>query len=204
MHSMHKKVRILLNLNIELKKLSGSFLKQEVLTHLTTTMKLQQQQQQQAASLYSSGADASAVDSSVGASLQLLAKQAEIYKTYLAPDVTKFAYDERSGYYYDYTTGFYYDPNSQYYFNSMTQQFMYWDAAQSAYIPVTGGSGAAVASEAPTEPEKAVEETPKTVEAPKATEKPAKPKTAAQIAKVSLSLKIIISQYLNSLKIFLQ
>ncbi|XP_022081359.1 RNA-binding protein 5-like [Acanthaster planci] len=54
---------------------------------------------------------------------------------YPTPDVSKYVYDEASGFYYDPTTGLYYDGNSQYYFNSVTQKYLYWDAAESTYLP---------------------------------------------------------------------
>lgn len=103
-------------------------------------------------------------------SLEYIASQTEKLS---APDVTQFAYDETSGFYYDYSTGYYYDPNSQYYYNSSTQQYLYWDPSSSTYVPVKSSE----TSEAPKEEDKPKPEPVKTT--------PAKPKTAAQIAKVS-------------------
>ncbi|XP_059471186.1 RNA-binding protein 5-like [Neocloeon triangulifer] len=51
---------------------------------------------------------------------------------------SRYQYDETSGFYYDSQTGLYYDPNTQYFYNSQTQQYVFWDLAQNAYVPVPG------------------------------------------------------------------
>ena len=42
--------------------------------------------------------------------------------------MTKYQYDDTSGYYYDKVSTLYYDANSQYYFNPKNSKFCYWDA----------------------------------------------------------------------------
>ncbi|KAJ0068693.1 hypothetical protein NL108_010755, partial [Boleophthalmus pectinirostris] len=59
-----------------------------------------------------------------------------------APDVTNYLYDATSGFYYDPETTLYYDPNSRYFYNAETQEYLYWDPALKAYIPVPGGQSA--------------------------------------------------------------
>jgi RNA-binding protein 5/10 len=116
---------------------------------------------------------------------------------YTTPDVSKFTYDEKSGYYYDYLTGFYYDAASQYHYNPLTQQYMYWDALTSNYIPVAAASGNdKTGKEGPTttvdesraktnESEKQQSSSTKSLKSSTTT-----PKTAAQIAKVLNLLKM--------------
>ena len=143
----------------------------------------------------------STIDSTVGANLQMLAKQATTNKKYPTPDISTFTYDETSGYYYDYTTGFYYDATSQYYYNPLTQQYMYYDQAKSTYVPAIS-TGEVSNSTAVTTTISATTETTSTEQASttqvneqeKNLVKPSKPatKTAAQIAKVIIDLKIII------------
>ncbi|TRY82111.1 hypothetical protein DNTS_009439 [Danionella cerebrum] len=52
------------------------------------------------------------------------------------PDLSAFLYDATSGFYYDPQTTLYYDPNSRYFYNSQTLQYLYWDSATKAYVPV--------------------------------------------------------------------
>ncbi|KAJ0023875.1 hypothetical protein NQD34_003774 [Periophthalmus magnuspinnatus] len=59
-----------------------------------------------------------------------------------APDVSNYLYDATSGFYYDPETTLYYDPNSRYFYNAETQEYLYWDPALKAYIPVPGGQTA--------------------------------------------------------------
>ncbi|KAJ8378953.1 hypothetical protein AAFF_G00232470 [Aldrovandia affinis] len=54
------------------------------------------------------------------------------------PDMSTYLYDATSGFYYDPQTTLYYDPSSRYFYNAQTQQYLYWDTATKAYIPVPG------------------------------------------------------------------
>ncbi|XP_069546852.1 RNA-binding protein 5 isoform X2 [Brachyistius frenatus] len=58
------------------------------------------------------------------------------------PDLANYLFDATSGFYYDPETTLYYDPNSRYFYNAQTQEYMYWDTATKAYIPVPGGTPA--------------------------------------------------------------
>ncbi|CAF4890691.1 unnamed protein product [Rotaria sp. Silwood1] len=60
-------------------------------------------------------------------------KESEQYTT---PDPSKFEWYPEVGYHFDKTTGFYFDAKSSYFYNPTTQKYMYWDPAQSTYIPV--------------------------------------------------------------------
>ncbi len=173
--------------------------KQELLNHITSGFKGNQEPSAK-----------NDLDSSLNANLQYIAKQVDLVsnKVYPTPDVTQFTYDETSGYYYDFTTGFYYDAASQYYYNSMTQQYMYWDPSQSTYIPVVSSTATATAA-APAEHTQTVESNETATQASATTNSisataqkdskaSAKPKTAAQIAKVKQSSFCFPSQVLVS------
>ncbi|KAJ8370519.1 hypothetical protein SKAU_G00105470 [Synaphobranchus kaupii] len=54
------------------------------------------------------------------------------------PDMSSYLYDATSGFYYDPQTTLYYDPGSRYFYNAQTQQYLYWDTATKAYVPVLG------------------------------------------------------------------
>ncbi|XP_011612247.2 RNA-binding protein 5 isoform X2 [Takifugu rubripes] len=56
------------------------------------------------------------------------------------PDTSSYLYDSTSGFYYDPETTLYYDPNSRYFYNAQSQEYLYWDSASKAYVPVPGGS----------------------------------------------------------------
>lgn len=171
------------------------------MSHYTTHFKHQLAASQ--AGTLDTSVDSSKIDSTVGANLQMLAKQADMLanKKYPVPDPSLFTYDETSGYYYDYTTGFYYDATSQYYYNPLTQQYMYYDPVKSTYVPAAA-SNAADASSSTTSTttsasaaeaacsEQVIAAQP--VEQDKNLVKPAKPaaKTAAQIAKVIIIIEL--------------
>jgi hypothetical protein len=156
------------------------------------------------------------IDTSVGANLQMLAKQVDMLanKVYPPPDMSTFTYDETSGYYYDYTTGFYYDSTSQYYFNPLTQQYMYWDQSKFTYVSVNSGSAAtetaaatATATATPvsagsTESIAPVSADANAMAAEEKSNKPTKPitKTAAQIAKVILKKAKFSKRHLKKSK----
>lgn len=55
----------------------------------------------------------------------------------LAPDLSKYVYDEKSGYYYDTASNLYYDSKTQYFYNPQTQQFCYWDNDKNCFVPVS-------------------------------------------------------------------
>ena len=55
----------------------------------------------------------------------------------LAPDLSKYVFDEKSGYYYDTASNLYYDSKTQYFYNPQTQQFCYWDNDKHSFVPVS-------------------------------------------------------------------
>ncbi|XP_046463939.1 RNA-binding protein 5-like [Daphnia pulex] len=55
----------------------------------------------------------------------------------VAPDLSKYVFDEKSGYYYDTATNLYYDSKTQYFYNPQTQQFCYWDSDKHSFVPVS-------------------------------------------------------------------
>ncbi|XP_077429070.1 RNA-binding protein 10 isoform X2 [Vanacampus margaritifer] len=55
-------------------------------------------------------------------------------------DTSSYLYDATSGFYYDPETTLYYDPGSRYFYNAQNQEYLYWDAATKAYVPVPGGN----------------------------------------------------------------
>ncbi|XP_077582869.1 RNA-binding protein 10 isoform X2 [Stigmatopora nigra] len=57
-----------------------------------------------------------------------------------APDTSSYLYDATSGFYYDPDTTLYYDPGSRYFYNAQNQEYLYWDVATKAYLPVPGGN----------------------------------------------------------------
>lgn len=61
-------------------------------------------------------------------------------RTYPAPNVNSFQYDQTSGYYYDASTKLYYDANTQYFFNSKTNKYLYWDSTYNTYYDVPNDS----------------------------------------------------------------
>ncbi|UJR26617.1 hypothetical protein I4U23_007936 [Adineta vaga] len=65
---------------------------------------------------------------------------------YTTPDPSKFEWFPDVGYHFDKTTGFYFDAKSSYFYNSNTQKYMYWDPAQSNYIPVEDTTPTAAAT----------------------------------------------------------
>ena len=52
------------------------------------------------------------------------------------PDLSKFTYDEKSGYYYDTVSNLYYDSQTQYFYNPQTQLFSYWDYEKNSFVAV--------------------------------------------------------------------
>jgi hypothetical protein len=70
-------------------------------------------------------------------------KEPEQYST---PDPSKFEWFSDVGYHFDKTTGFYFDAKSSYFYNPTTQKYMYWDPAQSTYIPVEDTATATTAN----------------------------------------------------------
>ncbi|CAF0937429.1 unnamed protein product [Rotaria sordida] len=67
---------------------------------------------------------------------QCSTKNSKEPEQYTTPDPTKFEWYPEIGYHFDKTTGFYFDAKSTYFYNPTTQKYMYWDPAQSTYIPV--------------------------------------------------------------------
>ncbi|XP_061642366.1 RNA-binding protein 6 isoform X2 [Phyllopteryx taeniolatus] len=55
-------------------------------------------------------------------------------------DTSSYLYDATSGFYYDPETTLYYDPGSRYFYNAQNQEYLYWDTATKAYVPVPGGN----------------------------------------------------------------
>lgn len=69
---------------------------------------------------------------------QLQSASAQSQKA-VAPDLSKYVFDEKSGYYYDTASNLYYDSKTQYFYNPQTQQFCYWDNEKHFFVPVSGG-----------------------------------------------------------------
>lgn len=61
----------------------------------------------------------------------------------MAPDLSKYVFDEKSGYYYDTASNLYYDSKTQYFYNPQTQQFCYWDNEKHTFVPVSGSDNVA-------------------------------------------------------------
>ncbi|KAH7697230.1 G-patch domain containing protein, partial [Aphelenchoides avenae] len=72
-------------------------------------------------------------------SVQNISTPVGVFPIYPAPNRHGFQFEPSSGYYYDSSTGFYFDAKTEYYFNTQTNQWMFWCAKYSTYIPCEGG-----------------------------------------------------------------
>jgi hypothetical protein len=77
--------------------------------------------------------------SSIPESVQSISTPVGVFPIYPQPNPDALQYEPSSTYYYDSTTGFYFDAKTQYYYNSKTNQWMFWCAKYSTYIPCDGG-----------------------------------------------------------------
>nr|VZI48084.1 unnamed protein product [Spirometra erinaceieuropaei] len=104
---------------------------------------------------------------------------------YPFPDTSKFLYDETIRFYYDPVTGLLYEPNTRYFFDRASQEYFYYEASRSTYIPATQVAAMVNAAALPQMPD-ASAGAPKTTEEGepvKKKEKERKEKAAKKVAK---------------------
>lgn len=121
----------------------------EIAQHALQNIHAQKQRdytRQQRRRNHSSSDDSSDSSSNQQAKKHRSTKTSKEPEQYSTPDPSKFEWFPDIGYHFDKTTGFYFDAKSSYFYNPTKQKYMYWDPAQSTYIPVEDTVTATTAS----------------------------------------------------------